>query len=104
MNSREIKLIGATLRNGRIYFPSTDVKFFPLDSFGDRVREGHKGRTVTFHAGGRKVETDIRISSRERLSPRCSFGPFLKQVDAQEGARLRITRLGDREYQVEYLA
>ena len=103
MPHREIELIGSTIRNGRIYFPSTDIKFFPADSLADRDRLGHKGAPVVFRVGGRELETDIRISSGQRLSPRKSFALFLRQVSAQEGARLRIVRTSERVYAVEYL-
>src|SRR5437763_1469374 len=103
MPFREIELIGSTIRNGRIYFPSTDVKFFPSDSFADRSRIGHKGNPVVFRAGGRTLETDIRISSGQRLSPRRSFSFFFREVAAREGAGLKVTRLADREYELEYL-
>lgn len=100
---REIELIGSSIRNGRIYFPSTDVKFFPSNSFADRERVGHKGKSVSFQVGGRNIETDIRISSGQRISPRKSFGLYLRQVGAKEGAHLRVTRIADRECSVEYL-
>ena len=103
MAHREIELIGSSIRNGRIYFPSTDVKFFPPDSFADRERAGHKGKPVNFQVGGRSIETDIRIISGQRISPRKSFGFYLRQVGAKEGTRLCVTRIKDREYSVGYL-
>jgi len=104
LTTREIVLSGATIRNGRIYFSSADIKFFPPDSFADREATGHKGKAVVFRAGGGELETDIRMSSGQRISPRKSFAAFLRQVAAKEGSRLRIVRVADREYTVEYLA
>ncbi len=104
MSHRDITLIQATVDNGRIYFPSTDLKFFPADSFGDRMGDGHRGTPVVFRAAGLEIETDIRISSGQRLSPRSSFAAFLKQVSAVEGAVLRFTRTSERGYQVDSLA
>lgn len=103
MSHRDIPLIKSSIDNGRIYFAPTDVKFFPSDSFGDRAGEGHQGNAIKFFADGHSFETDIRISSGQRLSPRSSFGSFLKAVGAVEGATLRVTRTADREYQLEYL-
>lgn len=103
MSYRDIALIRSTIDNGRIYFPPTDMKFFPADAFGDREGEGHKGVPVVFRAGGAELQTDIRISSGQRLSPRSSFGAFLKKVGAVEGGVLRVTRTADREYQVDYI-
>jgi hypothetical protein len=79
VNSRDIELTGPIIRNGRIYFASSDRSFFPEDSFGDRHRAGGKGKPVKFHAGGREIETDIRLSSGERISPRKSFDYFLSR-------------------------
>lgn len=104
MQFREITLIESSINNGRIYFPIIDAKFFPTQSFADREREGHKGETVTFIAGPLRIESDIRISSGQRLSPRKTFAPYLKEVNACTGDRLRITRIGEREYHVEYLS
>jgi len=100
---KDIELIGSTIRNGRIYFSSHDIKFFPSDSFGDRERGKHKGKPVLFDFGDNNIETDIRISSSTRISPRSSFASFLKSVGAKEGEFLRVTRTSEREYSVEYL-
>ena len=70
---REIELIDSSVKNGRIYFPSSDIKFFPADSYGDRETTGLKGKTISFHVGGKILETDIRISSGKRISPRKSM-------------------------------
>jgi hypothetical protein len=103
MSYRDIEIIGSTIRNGRVYFSSSDVNFFPADSFGDRAGDGHKGNPVEFVAGNNIYRTDIRVSSGERLSPRKSFAPFLREVGAVEGALLRVHRVADRTYRVEYL-
>lgn len=103
MTYRDISLIASAIKNGRIYFPASDVKFFPADSFGDRAGAGHKGVPVVFLASGLAFETDIRVSSGQRLSPRQSFASYLKQVGATEGGVLRVTRTADREYRIEYV-
>jgi hypothetical protein len=103
MQTREIELIAASIDNGRIYFPSTDIKFFPADSLADRERDGHRGNPVVFRAGGEEFETDIRISSGQRISPRRDFRRYFKKVGAKPGDRLRVTRAAEREYDVEYL-
>ena len=103
MSHRDIALIQSSIVNGRIYFSTSDVKFFPSDSYGDRERDGHRGNPVRFRAGDLALETDIRLSSSTRLSPRSSFAGFFKKVGAVEGGTLRITRTADREYQVDYL-
>jgi hypothetical protein len=103
LQTRDIELIKSSITNGRIYFPSTDIKFFPADSLADRKGDGHKGKPVLFRAGGEEFETDIRISSGQRISPRSSFGRYLKAVAAQPGDRVRVTRTSEREYSVDYL-
>ena len=102
-NHIDIKLIESSIRYGRIYFSSTDCDFFPKDSFGDREGDAGEGKPVEFIAGGETYDTDIRVSSSIRLSPRKSFASFLKLVCAVKGATLRITRISERQYTVDYL-
>lgn len=103
LQSREIVLIESTIQYGRIYFSTADAKFFPADSYGDRKGGGHKGVPITFAGESYIFETYIRISSGQRLSPRKSFAKYLKSVGAIEGGRLRITRIAERAYSLEYL-
>jgi len=103
LNSRDVKLIGSSIRNGRIYFETDDAEFFPADSLGDRTGDGRKGVPVTFIGAGHTFTTDIRTSSGARLSPRSSFAKLFKSVRAEEGGSLRITRVAPREYKMEYL-
>lgn len=100
---RDIVLPRSTIEHGRIYFDSADACFFPSDSIGDRGSSGVKGRAIEFIAGGETYSTDIRRSSSVRLSPRKSFGRFLKSVRAKEGGRLRVERIDSRIYRVEYI-
>lgn len=104
MAFREIEIIASSLENGRIYFPSTDIKFFPADSLADRDGDGHKGKPVIFRAAGMEFEGDIRIYSGQRISPRPDFTKFFRAVGAKQGAKLRVTQAGPREYDVEYVA
>jgi hypothetical protein len=103
MQFREIILIQSSIDNGRIYFPINDAKFFPADSLADRASDGHKGESILFRAGGFEIESDVRISSGQRVSPRKTFAAFLKSVSALAGDKLRVTRDGDREYTVEHI-
>lgn len=103
MKTRDITLIQSTIDHGRIIFPRSDEDFFPADSLGDRASSGNKGTTVTFRAGDFAYNTDIRISSSERLSPRSSFMRFLRAVDARAGDTLRVSRVAHREYLVEHV-
>lgn len=103
MQFREITLIQSSIDNGRIYFPINDVKFFPADSLADRSGSGHKGKSVIFLAGSFEIESDLRISSGQRISPRKTFAPFLKSVSASAGDKLRVTRMGEREFSVEFI-
>ena len=102
-SKREVDLIGSTIRNGRIYFSSTDIKFFPADSLADRETDGHKGKDVTFIFAGYSILTDIRISSGQRISPRKSFGKPLADIGALEGGKLVVERTSEREYHVSYV-
>jgi hypothetical protein len=103
LQTRYIELIEATIDHGRIYFPSSDIAFFPADALADRAENGHRGQAVVFQAGGEEFKTDIRVSSGQRISPRSSFARYLKSVAAQPGEKLLVTRVSDREYRLEFL-
>lgn len=101
MTVREIELIQSSIDNGRIYFPISEIKFFPTDSLADRERGGHEGSDVTFIAGGREYVGPIRVSSGQRAAGESA--PVLRTVpqirrgkggrspgrDADERAHLR---------------
>lgn len=97
----ETAITGATLRNGRIYFSASLASFFPADSLGARGGNGPHGVQVTIVAGGEEHETDIRLSSGQRISPRRSFARFLRASKASEGQRLRLIRIGERRFALE---
>lgn len=101
MQSRKIRLIQSSIDNGRIYFSITDAKFFPSDSLADRFGDGHKGQPVFFLAGTFRIETDIRILSGQRLSPRKTFAPYLKSLLATAGEQLLVFRVNERDYRIE---
>jgi hypothetical protein len=103
MNTREITLIQSTIDHGHIIFAGTDQAFFPEDALGDPGRSGKTGSNVTFHAGDFLIESDIRVKSRFRLSPRTTFMPYLKSVGARAGDVLRIKRVAERKYLVEHV-
>jgi hypothetical protein len=98
----DVQLIGPTLRNGRIYFDTKDKDFFPADSYGDREGEKH-GIAIEFVLGSQVLHSDIRYLSASRIGPRKSLSGYFKSVRAEEGKKLRVTRLADRKYKVEYL-
>lgn len=103
MQVREIELTHSTITNGRLYFPTTDAKFFPADSFGDRNKDGHKGVPVIFIAGPFSFTDYIRVSSGQRFSPRSDFTKYLRHIEALPGDKLRVTRSAERQYQLEHL-
>lgn len=93
----------SSVDNGRIYFSSDDVAFFPSDVLGGRGKDEHASSTVSIQAGGVTHETDIRHSSSVRISPRKSFKAWLKAVGAAEGDNARLHRISERQYRIEYL-
>lgn len=99
----ETEITGSTLRNGRIYISASLAAFFPSDSLGARGGGGPRGLPVTIVANGEEYQTDIRLSSGRRISPRSSFARFLRAVGATEGQRLRLTRTDDRRYVLDVL-
>lgn len=100
----EAPITGAVLRNGRLYFSASLTNFFPSDSLGGRGVGGATGKLLTIVAGADEIETDIRLSSGQRISPRASFARWLKMARAGEGDRVRIVRLSDRRFQLELAA
>ena len=73
-----------------------------LDAYMDLPPE-EPGTAIEIHVNGETVITDIRQVSGERIGPRMSFAGWFRAVRAQEGATLRLTRLGERRFQLEYL-
>lgn len=103
MQYKEITLTGSSIRNGRIYFSTSDIKFFPSNSLADREKDGHKGMLVKFIGDDFVAETDIRINSSKTLSPRKTFKPYLQKMKANEGSKLGIERISEREYKIQYI-
>ena len=99
-----IKLEEATIRNHRIYFPRVEGVFFPLDSLSERSQDGPDTNPVTFRAGSLTLVTSVRKKSDRLLSPRRSFGPFLKEVGARAGDELEVERIGEREYVIRLIS
>jgi hypothetical protein len=100
----ETDITGPVLRNGRIYFRASLASFFPADCLGARSGNGAHGLSVTIAACSEEYETDIRLSSGERISPRRSFARRLKSIRAGEGDRLRLVRVGERRFRLELVA
>jgi len=95
-----IELNKSSINNGRIYFKSEDVNFFPKSSLGDRASSGNKGSQVLFKASGLEFRTDIRQNSGKTLSPRSSFAKYIKEIKAIEGTKLLIERTDETVYLV----
>ena len=51
MQVRNIEIGQPSIEHGRIWFPTTDMKFFPSDCFGDRSRTGRRGKEILMRAG-----------------------------------------------------
>ncbi|NYT79047.1 hypothetical protein H0A71_18825 [Alcaligenaceae bacterium] len=92
----------SSIDNGRIYFSSNDIDFFPADSLGGRGKDEHASATVSIQAGNITQETDIRHSSSVRISPRKSFKAWLKEIGATDGDKARLYRISERQYRIEY--
>lgn len=99
---RDTILTGASLRNGRIYFSATDAPFFAEAKLGDRSGK-ELGTPVEIRVHGETYTTDIRLVSGARIGPRKSFASWFRAIRAQEGARLRLSRIGERCFQLDYL-
>ena len=95
-----ITVTQSSVDNGRLYFDTEEcADFFPADAIGPRSSPIDKH--VTINAGGHPYFGEIRICSGTRLSPRRSFESFLRQIRAEAGTQLRVTRLSEREYRID---
>lgn len=103
MNYIDFTITKSSLGNGRIYFEGVFQDFFPTDIIGGRGGDEHATGKVTFDAAGEVVETDIRMSSSTRLSPRKSFRHWIRSQQAAEGGKARLHRVSERSYLIEYL-
>lgn len=100
----EAVLNEAAIRNGNIDFVSPPTGFFPSDCFGSRSAT-NKGRLIQLKVNGEIVETDIRQKTVSIVSPRTRFGALLqKTFHAKPGDKLRLVRLGERSYELQYLS
>lgn len=99
---RETTLTGASLRKGRIYFSASDTPFFGVERLGDRPGK-EPGTPVEIQAHGETVTTDKRQARGVHIGPRESFASWFRAIRAKEGETLRLTRLGERRFELEYL-
>jgi hypothetical protein len=95
-------LTGPSLRCGRIYFSMEDADFFQVDKLSERSSKAG-GVCVEIHVGDQTHATDIRFLSSRRIGPRKSFQNWFRAINAREGATLRLTRIGYRRFNLEYL-
>lgn len=99
----EAVLNEAAIRNGNLDFINPPIGFFPADCFGTRSAED-KGKLIRLRVNGELVETDIRQKSNSIVSPRKRFyALFQHTFHAKPGDKVRLVRLGEREYDFQYL-
>jgi len=101
-SSLEIELTEAGIRNG--YFDMEmrwAEQLFPKDAFGDREGTKH-GIAVELRYDGQVDTTDIRRKSAHKASPRKRFHGFFKRHQAAGGDRVRIQKIGERTYALEF--
>jgi len=98
-----ITLSQAMLLHGYLDMPSSATAMFPADSLGTR-NEGDTGTSVFLEYGTHRSETDIRVKSAKTISPRKRFGAWLnEELNARVGDRIRIERIGDRQYKLSHI-
>lgn len=102
MNHIDFTITQSSIDNGRLYFEGVPKGFFPEDAVGGRGADEHAPMTVCILAGGEFVDTDIRVSSAVRLSPRKSFRQWLRSVRAVAGGTTQLVRTADRTYGLQY--
>jgi hypothetical protein len=102
-NAVEIILSEAMINHGYLDMPAHAKALFPEDCFGTRIK-GDVGHFVELHYGGRIEQTDIRIKSEQTISPRKRFNAwYQKELSARPGDRIRLTRTGERTYELTHL-
>ena len=102
MNRIDFTIIQSSINNGRLYFENVPKDFFPADAIGGRSEGEHAPATVRIVAGSESFDTDIRVSSAIRLSPRRSFKLWLRAVKAADGGTAQLVLMGDRTYRLDY--
>lgn len=99
----EVTLTENQIKNGYLDVPQEHSSLFPDDSFGQRSPK-NAGKPVEFRYGGLSRETDIRQKSGLTISPRIRFEAYFKStLGAKPGDVIRITRLGDRVYELNHV-
>lgn len=102
----DVVLTDAGIRNG--YF---DIerryadRLFPADCFGSRGGD-QKAMEVALHHDLKNspYRTDLRVKSEALVSPRKRFSAYFTAHSAKAGDVIRIKRVGERAYELMYLA
>jgi len=103
MQHIDFTITQSTIDNGRLYFDTAHTNFFPSDAMGGRGAQEHALNTVRIEADGAVNDTDLRVSSAIRISPRKSFKKWLASVNAASGSKGRLHRVSERHYRLEFL-
>ncbi|MBA2659788.1 MAG: hypothetical protein H0U72_09685 [Nitrosospira sp.] len=102
-NTVEVILSEAMIQHGYLDLPAHAKELFPTDCFGTRTK-GDTGKFIELHYSGRVEQTDIRVKSEQTISPRKRFNAwYQKELRAQPGDRIRLSRKADRVYELTYL-
>ena len=78
-------------------------RIFPDDSFGGRGTD-EIGVPVLLDIDGQPHETDIRVKSQALVSPRKRFTGYFKSHGAKPGDQVSITRIGAREFKLNFIS
>lgn len=99
----EITLTETMIKHGYIDIPAIAKPMFPADCFGTREKDA-VGSLITIHYGmGQTADTDMRVKSEKTISPRKRFTGWLQtEISAKAGDRIRIERIGQRDYQLKF--
>jgi hypothetical protein len=103
MQHIDFTITQSTIDNGRLYFDTTHTNFFPSDAMGGRGAQEHALNAVRIEADDGVHDTDLRVSSKIRISPRKSFKKWLASVKAASGSKARLHRVSERHYRLEFL-
>lgn len=99
----DVTLTDAGIRNGYFDIEQRYARgFFPGDVFGGRGSD-EVASTVRLTVDGQVFDTDIRLKSEALVSPRKRFSGYFKSHQAKPGHRVRITRTGERDYELTFV-
>lgn len=103
----DVVLSPSMLKHGYLDMPASAKSMFPADCLGAKSPSDNSPDIgqVELRYGKHRAMTDIREKSERTISPRTRFGAwFNRELSAQPGQVIRVTRIGDRVFELTFSA